>query len=174
MELFDLFDKNRIPTGEIMEKWTPVPKDRYRQVIRIVIFNSKGETLIQQRTADKRSYPNAWDFSVSGSVIKGETSYQGAEREAFEELGLKVDLSNHRPSFTINFEKGFDDYYILNLDVDLDSLKLQKEEVAAVKWATKEEILKMIDDKEFINYRKPIVELLFDMQNSHYGVHTIK
>ena len=125
MELFDLFDRDRKPMGELMERGTPVPKDRFRQVVHIVIFNKEGKMLIQQRQSFKKLWPNKWDISVGGSVISGEKSYQGAERELFEEIGVKYDLSNTRPSFTANFEGGFDDFYILNLDLDIDSLILQ-------------------------------------------------
>ena len=38
------------------------------------------------------------------------------------------------------------------------------EEVQAVRWAEKEEILAMIDAGTFIPYHKPLIELLFAMR----------
>lgn len=61
--------------------------------------------------------------------MQGENSQQAAEREVAEELGLGIDLSDRRPDFTINFVHGFDDYYLLEQEVDLASLRLQEEEV---------------------------------------------
>ena len=83
-----------------------------------------------------------------------------------EEIGYKVDLSNERPFFTINFEYGFDDYYIIERDIDIKDLKLQYEEVKSIKWATKDEILKLVDDGKFINYW--FIENLFDIRK-HRG-----
>ena len=55
---------------------------------------------------------------MGGGVDAGETSRQGAEREFREELGYPLDLSGLRPSVTVNFNGGFDDFYILERDLD--------------------------------------------------------
>ena len=44
-----------------------------------------------------------WDLTAAGSALQGESSWQAAEREVAEEIGLKIDLSNKRPIFSINF-----------------------------------------------------------------------
>ena len=169
MEKFDLYDVNRRKTGETMVRGTAVPKDRYRLVIRVIVFNSEGKMLIQQRASDRSSYPSMWDFSVGGSVIAGETSSEGAERELLEEIGLKVALSGKQPSFSINFESGFDDFYIIDYDIESEDIVFQKEEVQAVKWATKDEVIKMIRNGEFIDFRESLVELLFSFREKRYG-----
>ena len=81
--------------------------------------------------------------------------------EVFEELGLKINLQNERPHLTNYFADGFNDIYILNMDLDLSKLKLQAEEVQNVKWATMQEIFTMLDEKTFIPYHKAWIELLF-------------
>ncbi len=169
MEYLDLYDINRTKTGEIIARGTKMPKDRYRLVVRVIIFNSEGKMLIQQRAADRNSYPNMWDFSVGGSVEAGETSSQGAERELLEELGLKYAISGTLPSFSINFEQGFDDFYIINLDINAEDVVLQKEEVQAVKWADKNEIISMIRKGEFICFRESLVDLVFSFNEKRYG-----
>ncbi|MCD8500081.1 MAG: hypothetical protein LRY43_03340 [Gammaproteobacteria bacterium] len=76
----------------------------------------------------------------------------------------------------MNFVYGFDDYYIIEDDVDIDSLKLQYEEVQKVKWASKEDIIKMIEDNFFVPYHKSLIEMIFDMRNnrgSHYKISII-
>ena len=169
MEYLDLYDKNRTKTGEVLTRGSKMPKDRYRLVVRVIVFNSEGKMLIQQRVSDRNSYPNLWDFSVGGSVEAGETSSQGAERELLEELGLKANLSDVLPSFSINFEQGFDDFYIINYDINSEDIVFQKEEVQAVKWATKGEIIDMIRRGEFINFRESLVDLLFSFNEKRYG-----
>ena len=108
---------------------------------------------------------------MGGSAVTGDTSRTAAERETREELGLAIDLSDVRPTMTLYWEHGFDDYYLLTMPVDLDSLRLQPEEVQAVRWAEKDEILRMIDEGSFIPYEKSLVELLFFRRN-HRSAHT--
>lgn len=170
MEKFDLYDINRIKTGETLERTGVVPKDRYRVVVHIIVFNSKGEMLIQQRVSTKRVHPNKWDFSVGGCVIAGETSWQGAERELSEEIGLKYDFSKTIPNFTINFETGFDDFYVIHCDKQAEDFVLQESEVKQVKWANKDEVLKLIETDEFVHYKKELVDLVFLCHKRPYGV----
>lgn len=170
MEIFDLYDKNRRKTGETLERTGVVPKDRYRIVVHIIIFNSKGEMLIQQRVSTKRVNPNKWDFSVGGCVIAGETSSEGAERELFEEVGLKYDFSKSIPNFTINFETGFDDFYVIHCEKQEEDFTLQETEVQRVKWASKEDVLNLIKTDEFVHYKKELVELVFVCNKKPYGV----
>lgn len=173
MEKFDLYDVNRIKTGEILERGKPVPENRYRTVVHILVFNSEGKMLIQQRVSTKDSNPDKWDFSVGGSVIAGENSSQGAERELFEELGMKADFSHKQPNFTVNFGCGFDDFYITHSDIDLKDVVLQEDEVQAVKWATKEEIKKLLIEEKFIGYRPVLIDFIFDFNRKEYGTFQI-
>lgn len=160
MEVFDLYDENRRPTGETMVRVTPTPEGRYRLVVHVCIFNSKGEMLIQQRQPFKKTWANLWDLTVGGCVVSGETSREGALREVWEELGLEADLTS-APAFSITFPGGFDDYYILQKDIPLSILHLQAEEVQSAKWASLAEVLAMIDSGEFIPYHKGFIEFLF-------------
>lgn len=67
-----------------------------------------------------------------------------------------------RPNFTINFEWGFDDYYIINLDVKLDKLTLQKEEVKDVKFASLSDVKNLIKQGDFIPYTFEFVDFCFN------------
>ena len=165
MELFDLYTAEREKTGRTMVRGEPTPEGCYRLVVHVCIFDRQGRMLIQQRQPFKRGWPNLWDISV------GDSSRTAAERETREELGLELDLSDVRPTMTIHWEHGFDDYYAVTREVDTESLRLQYEEVQRVKWATKEEVLEMIDDGRFIPYEKSQIELLFFRRN-HRSSHT--
>ena len=57
------------------------------------------------------------------------------------------------------------------MTVDPASLQLQYEEVQAVRWASREEILQMIDHGTFIPYEKSLIELLF-FRRDHRSSHT--
>ncbi|WP_394867139.1 NUDIX hydrolase [Paraclostridium bifermentans] len=166
MEIWDLYDKDRIKTGETMVRGSKFKENTYHLVVHVCIFNLEGKMLIQQRQPFKDGWPNMWDITVGGSAVSGDTSQLAAEREVYEEIGYKLSLDGIRPSFTINFDKGFDDIYLIQKDVDISKLKLQYEEVQSVKWASKEEILSMIDEEIFIPYHKSLIDLLFFMRTS--------
>lgn len=166
MEIWDLYDKDRIKTGETMVRGSQFKENTYHLVVHVCIFNLEGKMLIQQRQPFKDGWPNMWDITVGGSAVSGDTSQLAAEREVYEEIGYKLSLDGIRPSLTINFDKGFDDIYLIQKYIDISKLKLQYEEVQSVKWASKEEILSMIDEEIFIPYHKSLIDLLFFMRNS--------
>lgn len=168
MELVDLYDENRIPLGKTGERMDPRKPGEYRMVVHVCVFDSAGRFLIQQRSRKKYSLPGRWDVSAAGGVDAGETSRQGAEREFREELGFPLDLSGVRPSITVNFDGGFDDFYIVQRDIPIESLTLQAEEVSAVRWATLEEVLAMTDSGDFIRYPKSFLTFLYQ-QRCRFG-----
>lgn len=166
MEIWDLYDKDRIKTGETMVRGSQFKENTYHLVVHVCIFNLEGKMLIQQRQPFKDGWPNMWDITVGGSAVSGDTSQLAAEREVYEEIGYKLSLDGIRPSLTISFDKGFDDIYLIQKDIDISKLKLQYEEVQSIKWASKEEILSMIDKEIFIPYHKSLIDLLFFMRTS--------
>ncbi|MDF2536018.1 MAG: hydrolase [Bacillales bacterium] len=170
MELWDIYDINRINTGKTLERGSRFEPGSYHLVVHICIFNSKGEMLIQQRQPFKEGWPNKWDITVGGSAVSGESSQMAAERELVEEIGYKVDLKNVRPHFSINFKVGFDDFYLIVDDLDISKLHLQYDEVQQVKWASKDEILRLLSTNEFIPYYKSLIEMCFEMIQG-YGAH---
>ncbi len=164
-ETWDVYDIDRIKTGETAVRGEKMTAGRYHMVVHVCIFNSRGEMLIQQRKADKKEWPGYWDVSVGGSALAGENSREAASRETFEELGLRIDLTGRRPNLTVNFFPGYDDVYLLVGDADVKDLVLQKEEVADARYASKEEILKMIDGGEFIPCPKSYISYIFDLKD---------
>lgn len=170
-ETWDLYDKYRNLTGQTIERGQKIPEGMFRLVVHIAIFNSKGELLIQKRQKGKKRWADLWDVSVGGHVISGETSDLAAVRETKEELGLDIVLAGKRPALTLSFGNGFDDMYTLEKEVDLSKLVLQEEEVQMVRWATLEEVRRMIDQEVFIPYEKSLMDLLFFLRN-HSEAHT--
>ena len=168
MELWALLDRDRLPLGRTAVRGERLAKGEYHVVVHVCIINTKDQMLIQQRQPFKEGWPDMWDVSVGGSAVDGESSALAAERELFEEIGYRADFSACRPFFTINFEEGFDDFYILEADVDLSRLKLQYEEVQDVRWASKDDIFRMMDEGSFISYHPSVIDMIFQMRN-HRG-----
>ena len=166
MELVDLYDENRVPLGRVAERHAKKAPGEYRMVVHVCIFNGLGQMLIQQRSPEKTIWPELWDVSIGGGVDAGETSRQGAVREVGEELGYDLDLIGLRPAVTVNFEDGFDDFFVVTRDLDLGDLRLQKEEVSDVRWATLEETLAMLENGQFIPYPPSFLRFLFEARGS--------
>ena len=168
MEIWDVYDENRIKTGRTMVRGDAFKEGDYHVVVHVCIFNSEGKMLIQQRQSFKHGWSNMWDVTAGGSAVAGDSSRTAAEREVMEEIGLKIDLKGVRPRITINYDNGFDDVYVITQDVDISALKLQYEEVQAVKWADSEEIKSMIAEGVFVPWNPIYIDLFFSFRN-HTG-----
>lgn len=70
MEIFDLYDRDRFPTGEVMPRGQKPPIGRYHLVVHICIFNQEGQMLIQKRSQQKGFWAGLWDVSVGGAAQK--------------------------------------------------------------------------------------------------------
>ena len=145
MELRDLYDENKKLTGEKIYKGQDVPKGRYYITVVVFIQNSKNEFLLQKRVKKK---DGKW-ATTGGHPVSGETSKQGIITEIKEELGIDIPEENIQLFKTIKTEDDFIDIYYLKEDIDINKIKIQKEEVSDVKWATINDIEKMIKEGEF-------------------------
>lgn len=161
MEVWDLCNKDRQPLHRTITRGEPLPPGTYHQVVHVCVFHPDGRLLIQQRQPFKSGWSNLWDITVGGSAVAGETSRQAAEREVREEIGLALDLSGVRPTLTVNFAQGFDDFYLVRSAPDLAALRLQPEEVQSVRWADLPEILSLRKAGTFIPYQPDFLSLLF-------------
>lgn len=173
MELWDVYDLNRNKTNRTTIRGNELQPGDYHLVVHVCIFNSNGEMLIQQRQPFKVGWSNMWDITVGGSAVSGDSSQTAAQRELYEEIGLEFDFENIRPHLTMHFERGFDDIYLIEKDVDLHTLRLQYEEVQDVKWASEEEILSLIDTGEFIPYYESLIQLLFELRKKRGSIQAI-
>lgn len=162
-ELRDLYDANGNKTDKRYYKGEKIPDGYYPMVVMVVIRNSKGEFLMQKRVEAKGG-----DWGVTGGHPKsGETPLEGIVTEIKEELGL--DFS--KETF-IEYEAGCDGVecykmYFINKDVDLENIKIQKEELSEVRWFSMEELQHMVDRGElndnqiscFVKVRKFIEQI---------------
>lgn len=60
------------------------------RVVHVLVFNRKGELLLQKRSMSKDVAPGKWDTSVGGHLNLGEDPLSAARREMKEELGILV------------------------------------------------------------------------------------
>lgn len=154
-EQFDVLDENGLHTDQVAPRDVCHQKGLYHKAVVLLIKNSNNEILLQRRSSHKKLWPNMWDISAGGHVLAGEYGYEAVIREAEEELGIddirKEDIL-FLESCMSHVKKGdiidnmLNEYYIISKDIDINTLKLQTEEVSEVKWFKIEEICKMIND----------------------------
>ena len=167
MEIWDIYDCNRVRTGRKHIRGKPMLDGDYHIVVHVWIQNSHGEFLITKRTPNKE-YPNLWECT-GGSAVTGDTSLDAALREVKEETGLTLDARNGRVIVSYRREKhkmaDFCDVWLFKQDFDIAEIVLQQGETCDAKWATHEEIRNMIETGEFV----PLFDYLESVFESTLG-----
>ncbi|MBI4682175.1 MAG: NUDIX domain-containing protein [Nitrospirae bacterium] len=69
------------------------------KVVHVLVFNSKGDLLLQKRSMNKDVAAGKWDTSVGGHVNSGETLEEAVRRETAEELGITA----YSPGFLYSY-----------------------------------------------------------------------
>lgn len=159
MEIWDVYDDCFIKTGKTTNKRKELEEGENHLIAHVYPVNNKGEILIQQRNKAMRWKPGRW-AATSGSAISSEDGFMTCQRELYEELGIKSTKENTTFAFMNKRKDHFCTVWIVETDVNIEDLVLQPAEVIDVKWATPDEIRKMIKKKEFLNYY--YIEQLFD------------
>lgn len=111
------------------------------------ITNSKNEILLARRSLNKVYDPGKWGPAVAGTVEEGETYESNILKEAEEELGLK----NIKPTLGVKHRRKtkwnyFSQQFHLAIDKDISEFKIQKDEVAEIKWFKPEELKKELQE----------------------------
>ena len=81
MEWLDIYDEHGNRTGKTAERGTFLSKGEYFLCAHVILENTDGLFLIQQRSDTKATRPGQWDITA-GAVDCGEVSLDGALREA--------------------------------------------------------------------------------------------
>jgi isopentenyldiphosphate isomerase len=90
LELIDVIDDDGRVVGQVTRREMRTRRLPHRATY-LLVFNSKGELFIHQRTATKDVYRSYWDLTIGGVVAAGEDFDQGAKREGLEELGVEIE-----------------------------------------------------------------------------------
>ena len=158
METIDIYNNNIQKTGKIANRKSRLLDGEYRLIVHLVIFDD-NRMLIQKRSENVNSFKGKWDISSGGGVVANEDAINAIKRETKEELGIEID--NIKPLITFYCEHEIDIIYYINYQ--LSDFKKTKD-VSEIKYATKEEIINLIDNDEFVKYKKEIIETIFSFQ----------
>ena len=161
-EIVDIYNPDTLEkTGEVIEKNIAHKQGIWHSSIHLIIVNKdRLKTLFQRRATDKDLYPNTWDIAVGGHIGSGEKDFDAVKRELYEELGIKSNdikfIKKYKEELNNNgiHNKEIVSLYLLEDDISIKDITIQKEELSEVKWITKEEMEELIND----NYVIPHVE----------------
>ncbi len=151
MERWDLLDEEGNPTGETMDRGAYMRAGQYHLVVHIWVVDGHGHILLQKRSMRRRLMPGVW-AATGGSAIADEDSETAARRELHEELGIATEPGEMKKIARLRRRNAFTDIWLLRRDVDAKKLRLQREEVATVRWVTEQEWRVMIVNGRFHHY----------------------
>lgn len=118
------------------------PKDIYR-VSALRLENSKWEILLQQRAFSKKNQPWVRGPAVAWTNEKWETYESNIIKESQEEIWLELtDYKIWPKQFVENKDRRyFRQWFLAKTDKKISEFRIQKEEVEAIQWISKEKLL---------------------------------
>jgi isopentenyl-diphosphate delta-isomerase len=133
----------------------------------VFIMNTKGETMLQQRAAEKYHSPLLWTNTCCSHQRHGETNIEAGKRRLGEEMGFKTDL---KELFSFIYKAPFDNGLT---EHELDHVmmgffegdpQINIEEVASWKWMRPEDIKQDIQTspEKYTAWFKIIFEKFYD------------
>ena len=106
MDYVILVDENDAETG-VMEKMEAHRKGVLHRAFSVLIYNSKGELLIQQRSSNKYHSADLWTNTCCSHPRPGESVQNAAERRLMEEMGIVAQLKfSYKFSYRAALENG--------------------------------------------------------------------
>lgn len=154
MEIFDVLNEYGEFTGKTASREECHKNGYWHRAVYGFVIDNNGNVLLQKRSANKKLWPNLWDVTAGGHVESGEFGRQALIREFKEELGIEIsdnDIKYLVGSTSINkqgniINKHYNECYLITKEIDIEKIVLQKEEVEEVKYFSKEELIKRIDN----------------------------
>ena len=165
-EIWDLYDRDGNRTGETFVRafgnYKTIPLGRYHLTVDLLVLHEDGTYLLTKRSDDKDIYPGYWEASAGGAAVSGEEPLEAAERELFEETGLKAD--SLELVGVIFRDEGRSMYYsyIAKVSCEKDSIVLQEGETTDYKWVDKEGLLEYMNSEHTMTNHNKRYEKYFN------------
>lgn len=169
IERWDVLNENGQPVGRtVLRGRGGLKPGEFHLVVHIWVISSDGRFLIQRRSDKKRLMPGEW-AATGGAAIAGEDSYAAAHRELFEELGIDSTPDTLKKLIRIHRRNSLLDVWVIMTDIPADRLVLQKSEVAAAKWISRNDLENMIQNNRFHNYGNEYFSAIFEKIDRYRG-----
>lgn len=162
MEYVILVDENDRELG-IMEKHEAHEKALLHRAFSVMVFNSKGEMLLQQRAEHKYHSGGLWTNTCCSHPRPGETTMEAAHRRLLEEMGFDCELSLHQSFiYKAPFENGLTEHefdYVFK-GVYNEDPQFNEAEVCNFQWISIPELQSLLksDPQRFTVWFRMIME----------------
>lgn len=170
-EQVDIVDKYNLPIRVDTRKNKPTAEGEYVRAAHCFLMNSAGHIWVPTRSPNKRTMPNAYDFSASGYVQSGENYIKAMQREIAEEMQMSKGTYALKYLGTLNpFEDGtvgFVGVFVVRKDF---TPNYNEEDFSDGSWMTISELKRKIAEghpfKSDVIKVLPLVEILLDSEET--------
>ena len=166
-------DENDVVVGPISKADSHYQSGSLHRAFSVLLFNSDGKLLLQQRAHDKITFPSVWANSCCSHPLASAEEMEednalgvkvAAIRKLDQELGISPDtidindfhfITKMRYSARMNadwIEREIDHILMIQADVELEP---NPNEVSAVKWVSADELDAMLVDEDSDNVIAP-------------------
>ncbi len=133
----------------LMGKQEAHEKGLLHRAISVIIYNSKGEQLVQQRALSKYHWAGVWSNTCCSHPRDGETYKAAAERRLYEELGIKTELTEALTFIYLAHDapSGLTEHELDHVFTGVydGAFEFNRHEVAAVRWMNDEQLQKEME-----------------------------
>lgn len=147
MEYFDIYDENRKPLNKQKARGLALDDNEYNTGIEVYIIND-NKILMTQRCPEK-SHAGQWEVP-GGCSQAGETMDDTIKREMQEEINVALSEEDYKFITTKMYKHQFVDIYEVVMSIDINNIKLQDEEVSAVKWVDEQSFIQMANNQMIV------------------------
>ena len=151
MELWDAYDALGAKLNCSLVREEPLPKNHLHVVATIAVHHLDGTWLLTRRDLNKPSYPGCWELSCGGSILKGETWYDGACRELREETGIYAKSLVLHHTLISPEDHSIHAGYLCDYAGDKNAIHLQENETIDDCWLTAEELFRFSQEPQFVD-----------------------
>ncbi|MFD2831243.1 NUDIX hydrolase [Corticicoccus populi] len=168
MEIWDAYDSNGKKQSMELLRGESIPPGSYHLVSEVVILNKGTHYLAMQRDT-RKTYPGLYEISAGGSVLKGETSREGAVREAGEETGIHIEDMELKYITVSEAQQTIYHCYKADVDVEKEAVQLQDGETMGYQWIERAAVESFLNSSSHVpGYNQRVMNVIGgEVDHSH-------
>lgn len=139
-----------------MEKMEVHQKGILHRAFSVMIFNNKGEVLLQKRAKGKYHSPGLWTNSCCSHQREGETLTEAVSRRIRQELGIECDCKEvFNFKYRVEFDNGLIEHELDHVFIGYYNGKVfpDEDEIEEIRWISLDKLNKeMMEHPEDFTY----------------------